>query len=357
MNIGIVIANNTIGGSQRVAMNLSDWLTNKGIETTIISLKRTDKTGYDMQNYSFVQIESKRIIHSLKKIIKNKNVDCLISMGVPISVYTVPACFGIKITHIISERNDPSHFSGKKITKHLSRFLMSFCDGFVFQTNQAKEFYKKIVKSKPSVVIYNPLPSTFSSNFLTPFSKERKKTIVSVGRLIPQKNHAILIDTFYNLSEDFCEYNLIIFGEGSERNSLETKIRELKLDGRVYLPGESNAVFENIYDSSLFVLSSNYEGLPNSLIEAMALGLPCISTDCPCGGPRELIQNGKNGLLVPVNEPVELEKAVRLLLSDSKKRQMIGNEAAKIKNLLNSDIISSQWFDFIQKVYSFRKTK
>ena len=351
MHVGIVIANNTLGGSQRVAINLYDWLARKNIKSTIIFLKETNKNGYEMCDRDFIQIKEKRIVHSLSTIIKKEGIDCLISMGVPISVYTVPACFGKKIVHIISERNDPSHFSGKRLTKFLSRFLMNFCDGYVFQTNQAKDYYRNKVKTKPCAVIYNPLPPSLSSKYPTPFEGERKKTIVSVGRLIPQKNQMLLIEAFSNIATLFKDYNLVIWGEGSERTRLEKKIKDLRLSDRIFLAGETDSVFDAIFDSSLFVLSSDYEGMPNSLIEAMAMGLPCISTDCPCGGPSELISDGKNGVLVPVNDSSALEKAIISLLSNTKKRQMIGYEAIKVQALLDSDKISSEWFDFIEKIY------
>src|SRR5699024_7366265 len=108
-------------------------------------------------------------------------------------------------------------------------------------------------------------------------------------------------------------YDLIIYGEGNEREELESLIRRLNLINRVYLPGSTQDVLEKIKDASVFAFSSNFEGMPNALIEAMALGLPVISTDCPSGGPRELINHGVNGLLTPVKDKEQFAQQLDFL--------------------------------------------
>jgi glycosyltransferase involved in cell wall biosynthesis len=146
-------------------------------------------------------------------------------------------------------------------------------------------------------IIPNPINPEFN---VKPFSGKRRKIITSVGRLSEQKNQHVLIEAFSRIEKDFPDYELVIYGEGNLRETLENQIKTLKLENKVKLPGVKKNIKNEIYDCSLFVLPSLYEGMPNALMEAMALGLPVISTDCPCGGPRFLIHN-YNGLLVKVN--------------------------------------------------------
>ena len=112
-----------------------------------------------------------------------------------------------------------------------------------------------------------------------------------------KKNQKILIEAFSKIEGAYPEYELIIYGEGSLRETLEKQVRDLGIEQKVKLPGNDANVLEKIRDAGIFVLSSNYEGMPNALIEAMALGIPSISTDCPCGGPKTLVQPYINGLL------------------------------------------------------------
>lgn len=195
------------------------------------------------------------------------------------------AITGLHIPLIYSERNDPNRVNQRKVDKIYRKIVEHRADEFVFQTTGAQKCYPKKVQ-KRSVVILNPLDVT---GFPTHDFTVEKKEIVTVGRLEPQKNQKLLINAFSELAKDFPDYTLIIYGEGSLRNELENYIISKGLQSKVVLPGVKNNIQEYIKDASLFVLSSDYEGIPNALIEAMAIGLPCVSTDCSPGGARELI--------------------------------------------------------------------
>ena len=203
------------------------------------------------------------------------------------------------------------------------KILYPLADGFVFQTKEAQEYFDKKIQKK-SVIIPNPINEEF---ICEPYNGEREKKIVTVGRLEEQKNHKMLIKAFSKLPEGLSEYKLIIYGEGSLRPELEKQIKELNLLGRVFLPGQVDDVKNRIYKAGLFVLSSNYEGMPNALMEAMALGVPCASTDCPCGGPRFLIKNEYNGLLYNVNNELELKLAINKIIGDEELSKKISKNA------------------------------
>ena len=195
-----------------------------------------------------------------------------------------------------------------------------------------------------SDVILNPLET---AGFPTHDFTSEKKEIVTVGRLEPQKNQKILIDAFSKIANDFLDYDLTIYGEGSLRPELEQFVQSKGLQNRVILPGSKNRIQEHIKDAALFVLSSDYEGIPNALIEAMAIGLPCISTDCSPGGARELINDGENGIIVDCGNSDALAKAMVSLLEDRKKAQEMGINAKKICRRADKDLVCDRWLTLI----------
>ena len=354
-NIALLCASLSRGGAERVLISLAKYFKNNGYDAKIITsykvdneyeipegIKRINLTGKINSSGNFIS-RTFGSIKELRKTIKKEDIDILIIMGTPNCIYGITGSIFTKAKVIVSERNDPRHFTGKRSTKFLSRFLMKFADRFVFQTEDAKKFYDKQLKGR-GTVIHNPI---LVDNLPEFFTGDREKTIVSMGRLNPQKNQKMLIDAFAEISEKIPEYKLIIYGEGSLRNDLESQIKELHLEDKISLPGNFLDVHERIKKASLFVMSSDFEGMPNALIEAMALGLPCISTDCPCGGPKELIENNKNGVLVPVNDESALVKQMLKIINNKEYATSISKEAVKIKNHLDIKNIGKQWEDYI----------
>ena len=337
-----------MGGAERVAFTLAGWFADQGnCSASVVALQKAKKASYIIDRTDFIELEGKNHIIELRKYIKGEKPDVLITMSVPLCIYTVPALVGLGVKHIISERNSPSHFAGKKLTKWMSRILMMFADGYVFQTEDSRRYYNGRIYSK-SIVIHNPvsnMPRVFHD-----FGLPDSKTIVSVGRLNSQKNQGLLIRAFANVYKDYPDYSLVIWGEGRERESLLQVAKECGVESNVQLPGTATNIFEKIKDASLFVMSSDYEGMPNALMEAMALSLPCISTDCPCGGPRELIDNGKNGILVPVRDVEAMSSAIKTIISNNKLANTIGKNASTIRNTHSLEIIGQQWQSVIKRV-------
>ena len=351
MKIVFTIAHMNLGGAQRVCYNLINWIkenTDSDVHLIICS-GRTVKEEYDLNNipHSIVFGGLLKKIVGIRRTLKQIKPDVLVTMGVPGALFDVPACVGLGIKHIISERNDPAHFGGRAITRIISRLLMQKADGYVFQTKDAQAYYGGDM-AKRSVIIPNPL--IIGDDYpATQYTGEREKTIVTTGRLNKQKNHPLLIRAFKRIVEEFSDYKLIIYGEGPERQNDETLIKELGLEGRVLLPGTINNVPEKIHKSSLYVLSSDFEGMPNALMEAMALGLPCISTDCPCGGPRDLTTDGKDCLLVSVGNEEALADAMRKVLSSERFAIELGKNAMEIRNKLSLEKVCKQWYEYLDK--------
>lgn len=344
--IAILISSLKRGGAERVTVRLAEYFVKMGIQCDIITLHNPSKNEYLIPNGVKRLCNGGNSIVKLRHRIKCSAPDLLLVMDTPLCMFAIPACMGLKIKTVVSERNAPAQFSGKKITKYLSRFFMKYADGFVFQTEEAKRFYNKKINGRGKV-IPNPL---FTSDIPNPYTGTREKTIVAVGRLVQQKNHSLLIDAFDRIKTDFPDYKVIIYGEGTLRQELEKKIADLDLIDRIELQGNKSNVLELIRKSSLFVMPSDFEGMPNALIEALALGLPCISTDCPCGGPAYLIKNDINGVLVPTRDVNALENALRDLLSHPEKASRLARQAVEVRSELDIAAVGKLWLEYLKEI-------
>lgn len=352
LSIGLYIDSLSMGGAERVTIYLTNYFSKNNINTTIITNK-INKKEYSLndetQRISLLnnneKINQLSIISRLRSCIKKEKIDLLIVMGSPLISYAVPAVIGREVKLIVSERNSPKDFSGKKYVQYLSNKMYNFSDGYVFQTEEASSYYDWI--DGPQKIIPNPL---FKNNIPSPHTNTRKKNIVNVGRLHPQKNQKMLINAFSFIANDYPDYNLTIYGEGSERGNLEEQILNLNLEDRVFLPGSTPNVLEKIKDASIFAFSSDFEGMPNALIEAMALGLPVLSTESSGGGPKELITHNVNGLLTPIDDTAKFSENLDYLLTNPEFANSLGFEAQKIKEKLDAEKIGKQWLDFSIKV-------
>ena len=171
--------------------------------------------------------------------------------------------------------------------------------------------------------------------------------IVAAGRLDENKNHAMLIHAFSRIAGEYPNMQLVIYGEGELREQLTKLIKEKELEERISLPGSIDNVADEIGRAKIFALTSNTEGMPNTVIEAMVLGTPVISTDCPCGGPAMLINDGENGLLVPVGDAYALADAMRKLLADEGLAQKISENALKLADELDPEKVDREWMEYL----------
>ena len=260
-----------------------------------------------------------------------------------VNVYTWLSLLGTNIPFIVSERNDPRRDPPQKLLRLLKGMSFSSANGCVFQTNDAMNYYKKSVIEK-SVVILNPI---VVNNEIKHQSKN--KIILYVGRFTTQKNLPCLLDAFARANKELHgEYKLKIYGDGPLKDELLKKVEELQIIDNVIFAGKNNDWQKEELDDSLFVLSSDYEGMPNSLLEALSLGIPCISTDCPAGGPKELSNQGFNLTLVPVNDSEQMANAIINILEHYK-------DSFDICNLDNihrfvPDLICDEWIKYITNI-------
>lgn len=343
------------GGAERVISVLANELIKEN-EISIL-LNTTKDKAYELdKRIKLLETDKKEIsialIRNLKrlyvsgKLIKEENPDIIVSF-LPMPSYRILLLRKIiKKPIIICDRNDPKREYKSFINNLLMKKLYKKADGFVFQTKEQKEFFNKEIQSK-SIIIYNPIKTEFLSkdeNIL------KEDTIINVGRLVEQKNQKMLIEAFAKLPNKYKNYKLKIFGTGPLEKELTEQIQKLNLQERIQLCGVCDDIKTELEKAKIFVLSSDYEGMPNALIEAMAVGLPVISTDCPCGGPRELIDDEKNGLLIKVNDIEGLERRIEDLIENQEKAITIGKKAEEIKDRLNLANIVEQWQSYIMEV-------
>ena len=341
------------GGAERVMSILANEWGKNNVETTILVTETKAISKYPLSDKVTIigchnekeraRIPQFTVIKKVRDVCKEWKPDVVISFYNDLCALTALAITGLHIPLIYSERNDPNRTNQRQVDLLYRKIVESMADKIVFQTAGAQRCYSKRVQEK-SKVILNPLNTYgFPSH---DFSCE-KSEIVSVGRLEAQKNQKLLIDAFELIASDFPEYQLTIYGEGSLRKELEDYVKAKGLQERVFLLGNQTNIQEHIKDASLFVLSSDYEGIPNVLIEAMAIGLPCVSTDCSPGGARELIEDGVNGLITPCGDANKLSDAMRMLLSNKAYAKACGIEALKIREKTDVRKISEDWLGYI----------
>jgi len=214
--------------------------------------------------------------------------------------------------------------------------------GIIFQTESAKNFFSGKIQNK-GIVLPNPVDA---SRIPPRFEGRRARLVVGAGRLEPQKSFNLLVSAFAVFAQKHPDYTLVIFGEGSLRGSLEKQARDMGIQDQVILPGRKEDLLEQMRTAAMFVLSSGYEGFPNVLIEAICLGMPVISTDCPSYGPRELIKDGVNGLLVPVGDIGAMAEAMEKM-SDTCYAEELSVNAYKLREQLTSKEVFEGWKRFI----------
>lgn len=283
----------------------------------------------------------------LRKVIKREKPDLLVAFMGANNIGAILASMGLKTKTIISVRSMPSdEYPGAK-GRVVSRFILPLASGCVFQTDEAKKWFSLKLQNK-SAVILNPVKIDFFNVKRNPVNAE----IATFGRLIPLKNHLKIMDAVNELHKKYLDLNLKIYGDGPLRGKLEEHIKALNANDFIKLMGNIKNVPEALSSAEIFVLNSDFEGMPNALMEAMAAGLPCISTDCPCGGPKSLIKDMQNGILIPVGDYDALLKNIEFLLKNKDKAKIIGENARKSALKFTPDKIYHEWEKYFKDVLS-----
>lgn len=351
--VGFLIRGLCDGGAERVVANLASRHAENGCHTVVIT--RTHSEGdyrldarvnrYELDKYVGDSINYKtwfRRMLYIRKICKEEKLDVLVAFMDDSIPYAISATKFLKTKSVISVRNAPEVLYVSKKYQRLVKFLYPYADGAVFQTNDARDWFPKSLQKK-SAVLMNPISNAFYSVSYQPESLK----VVNCGRLDGQKNQKILIDAFAIVSKTIKDATLHIYGVGMLQRELERQIGDLGLQKYVFLEGRTNEVANVLSTAAVFVMSSDYEGSPNALMEAMAVGVPSISTDCPCGGPKMLIGNNENGILVPIGDKNELADAIILLLKEPELRKRFSERCKQSSLKFSENEVFEEWKKYI----------
>lgn len=350
----IFIASLRNGGAERVVSILSQSMLIYFKEVEIITYYDAD-IFYKIDNrVKVVSLESItgttsiiRNCHALRKYLDGAKPSVLISFMAPFNILAL-----LSVRHkrnypiIVADRSDPRFECRNVVRRFMRSFLYSTeADKLVIQSKRNLKYYPKNVQGKSSV-IFNPISIDAVCSGVATLS-HKEKLIVQVASLVEVKNQRMLIQSFSNVVKNHPEYRLIIYGEGPCRGGLEKLISDLKLENKVFLPGRINDVVSCIKQAELFVLSSNFEGLSNAMLEALYIGLPVVATDV--SGAVDIIRNGYNGYLVPVGDEKEMTKAICEVIEDNSLREKMADNATLVKDLLDKDAVTSEWLKVIKE--------
>ncbi|MBZ9687779.1 glycosyltransferase [Clostridium estertheticum] len=342
------------GGAERVTSVLANSFYDNGFQVDIIILEKSDneyQINNNIKKHYLTLPQSGNIVlkyiknlKSLKDLLNKIGSGTVISLAMPaLNRYLVLSLLLKKTKLILSERNDPKNFPDTKKLRKIRDLTYKFANIIVFQTNNAKDYFPKKIQKK-GVIIPNPikkdLPQRYNGN--------RTKEIVSFCRLAPQKNIPMLLNAFELLAKDYPNYTLTIYGRGEQEEELKEYAKGLNCKDQVTFKDYAINIHSKIIDSAMFISSSDYEGISNSMLEALAIGLPSICTDCPPGGARMFIKPYENGLLVPVGDAFALYSAMKELIENQDLSDKLSKNAIKIREELSQDKIFKKWLNLLK---------
>ena len=357
----VIIATGTLGGggAERVFLNIGNEMSARGLKVRVLVTGSRPAESYPLDANVIVDVirSEKRnkvlkIIdkfNQFRKYLKEHEKSTVISFFPDVSAYCVLASFGMKIRNIVSERNDPNIIPRKKYMKIIRNMAFRFADSCVFQTQDAMDYFPQKVREK-GVIINNPINSAKMPEINA--INARDKIILAVGRIVPQKNFLMLIKAWELIEKKHPEYVLHIYGDKSYRNGVFTEeiqnyIIDHGLDHRVYLMGFSSDIYSVMNKAMVYVSSSDFEGMSNTMLEAMAMGVPTIATDCPIGGAKTVIKNGENGILTPVGDEKKMANAIERLLESADERRKLSYAARKVRVDMSIQKVCDEWIKLL----------
>ncbi len=356
------------GGAERVVTSLANQLVSEGEEVYIA-------TEWQDENEFSIDPRIKRIhvglresdenksritkfllrVKYLKEFVNKYKPDILIAFAQRANYRALMAAGNSDIPVIISIRTDPVGHYDALSDKIQIRWLFPKAAGCVFQTTGQKEFFKPYLQEN-SKIILNPINPKYIG--VTPIDYElREKAVVHHARLVDFKNQPLLIKAFLRVHEKHPDYVLRIYGGDSfdgTKEILESLIKENNAGDCIFLMGPSDSLQDELIKGRVYAFSSDWEGLPNSLLEAMALGMPIVATDCPCGGPATVMKGKDNGILVPVGDEEALANGINTLIEDKELALRLGANAAKISEIANAEAVAAQWKSYISELIQKR---
>jgi GalNAc-alpha-(1->4)-GalNAc-alpha-(1->3)-diNAcBac-PP-undecaprenol alpha-1,4-N-acetyl-D-galactosaminyltransferase len=363
MKIALAIPSLCAGGAERVITRMANYWAEAGHTVTVITLRPVEEDFYTLPDcVKRISLDIRRIatnrfegvaamllaILRLRRAVRTIRPNVVISFIEIMNVAVLLALAGTTVPVVVSERIDPREYPASSVLNRLRRWLYPRACRVVVQTESVRAWAEKIVPAEQVVVIPNPIarpPDGAAAGKVAPGGR----TAVAMGRLVTQKAFDLLIEAFAQCAKSHPDWSLLILGDGEERDNLAALAKRLGLAGRVSMPGRVAEPVDFLRGSDLFVMPSRYEGFPNALCEAMSVGLPVLSTDCP-SGPGEIVRNGIDGVLVPTENVEALSAAMGRLMGDCMERQRLGRAATAITERFGVDGIMRLWESILPSI-------
>lgn len=344
------------GGTERVIATLANYFVgNLGYSVKIMMIAG-DKISYKLdEKIDIISVGGnsggklipriKRLV-KMRKIIRNYTPCNIIAMGSVCGIFTALATLNLKNIHlIISERNNPDRINKREYSrwlKFIRNILYGFADKLVLQSEKSKEAFPIKLMAK-ATVIANPL----EENLIPIYEGKKSKKIVSAGRLTDDKNFQMLIKGFELFADNHEEYSLIIYGSGELHDMLQDIIDNSRHRKRIKLLPFSKNIHNEIKDAAIYVSTSNSEGISNSIVEALALGIPVIGTDCPIGGTAMLLNDGENGYLIKMNDVAVLADCMSYIADNQDLAKKLSDNARKARDIYSVSRIGNRWIEIM----------
>jgi len=376
MKLTLIISSLSAGGAERVMSLLANyWAAKEWKITLLVFHDGTEAPFYELDSRIrhlplgiagdspnlFIGIwNNLKRIQTLQSAIAESKPDAVISFVDQANVLTLLATRLLNVPVVVSERVDPALYSIGRTWEQLRRWIYPWADRLVVQTKGALSYFSSGQQTCVCIIPNPVLLPTWGKNTSdkplvgrTSAKDATARSLIAMGRFTKQKGFDLLLQAFARLKYIHSEWTLTILGDGELRTELESLRDSLGLSSQVYLPGVVRNPHEVLMQADIFVMSSRFEGFPNALCEAMACGLPVISTDCP-SGPREIIRDGVDGILVPNEDTEALAAGMDRLMSNEAERKRLSDRAPEVVERFSLEKIMGMWEKLLAQVVEER---
>lgn len=366
MKIMLLVSSMHAGGAERVAATLASAWTVRGDSVTLVPTFTGRGTCFyplasgvelcwlaDMGPAGGAAPSGLRKLRMLRRLVRQRRPDVIVSFLTNVNVMALLSTIGLRVPIIVCERTNPAaNDNVGRLLGWLRRLTYPWANMVTVQAQDSVQALReKVARMRALGVVANPLPPELPDMALATRVRDARgrRRLAAMGRFVPAKRFDWLVRAFAQLAGEFPDWDLVIWGDGPMREALTNQIRDADLNDRIFLPGRTTEPWRELSRVHAFALVSSVEGFPNALLEAMALGLPCIAADCP-SGPREISQDGEDALLFPVSDPDALVAGLRQLLGDDALRDRLARGAAlSVRQRYGLPAVLAAWDDLMAR--------